>query len=239
MAAKSDGTSKNITWSNTTAVTGITTKTWMFWIYQTSNTTYTIPLSLSNSGGGANENTQLTINHNANGAIEWFCSFTTTGGSWENRTNILTINAWHHIAITYDGSSAANNPILYLDNVVTSIPVQTAPVGTYRTNGSNQLKVLGSTGIASSIVGNILDVRMYNRILTAAEISDIYKSRLAISNLYGLVFHAPLTGASGLQAFDGATVGTGNLFIDRINGFTGAPSGNITGAGNINLVETF
>ncbi len=39
--------------------------------------------------------------------------------------------AWHHILVTYDASSTANDPVIYVDGVSVTVTENTAPVGTF------------------------------------------------------------------------------------------------------------
>lgn len=161
-------------------------------------------------------------------------------GSWATVDNTLTITTWYHVAVTYDGSVFSNDPVFYVNGVAQTLGPDTNPTNghTYRP-GTGDLKIGNRDFVSDSLNqdfdGLIEDARIYNRVLSATEILEIYNSRAIIVNDNGLVFHCPLIGAGGLQSYDGATLGASNLLVDRINGATGAPASNPVGAGSTQL----
>jgi hypothetical protein len=115
----------------------------------------------------------------------------------------ISTNAWHHVAGTYDGSTIA----LYVDGVLAA---STAHSGSISSNsgflsiGSED----GRTGTCPSCVGTryykglIDEVTLYNRALTAGEITDLYNAGST-----GKCFSPSAPGISGLSPASGA-VGT-------------------------------
>lgn len=155
---------------------------------------------------------------------------TTTGnyGVWRTAA-ILSVSTWYQICITHDLSSTSNDPIMYLNGSSQSITDLYGTSGTFISDATRSLHVGGiltghADGPSSSHVldGKINDVRMYNRILTPAEIVELYAGG-TIEN--GLIFHAPLLGAAG-GADDGDALGATAYVYDRISGAVGTPSGN-------------
>ena len=85
----------------------------------------------------------------------------TTGGEAVAGTGI-PVNAWTHLAATYDGASL----LLYADGVQVASAVATGPIVT----STGALRVGGNTVWAEWFAGLIDEVRVYNRVLTPAEI---------------------------------------------------------------------
>jgi hypothetical protein len=139
--------------------------------------------------------------------------------------------AWHNLAITYNYSSDANNPVFYLDGTSVAITEGVAPSGTVVAD-TNTIKIGWDLSDDTTINGKLQDVRIYNRIITATEVEILAKSRCQNVVLNGLVFWAPLNGAAGLPSFEGATMGASNYVRDVISGAIGTPVGNPLGAGN-------
>jgi prepilin-type N-terminal cleavage/methylation domain-containing protein len=114
----------------------------------------------ANSKGSQNSIFSNFYQHSANNFLY------NTGGS--DYFNVVpTTNAWHHVAFTWNGNSATS--ILYLDGVKYGVTVQ----------ASASTGFLGNANIGGTVVGNyfsglIDDVRIYNRALSAAEISALY-----------------------------------------------------------------
>lgn len=99
--------------------------------------------------------------------------------------NIIPVNSWHHVCVTYDGSSKVSGTHLYLDgqllpnasstDTLSATIVNTAPfcVGAYN----------GTTG---SWKGNITNVRIYSAELTAAQVADeYYNGRIVSGSVQG------------------------------------------------------
>ena len=83
---------------------------------------------------------------------------------------------WHHLAITYDPSSTANNPVVYLDG--TSVPVTTtaSPVGTW--NPWQFIPVMIGNGFNSVLWdmpwhGSIAGVALWDVILSSADLAAL------------------------------------------------------------------
>ena len=109
--------------------------------------------------------------------IEWnsasqFSFFT---GATDNTTDSLTsgakaLNTWHHVAVTYDGTTkriyvngTLENSLTYAKSLKYTNPL-------YLDIGSFVLYLVGNY-----FTGSIDDVRIYNRALSAAEIRAIYQ----------------------------------------------------------------
>lgn len=153
----------------------------------------------------------------------------TTIPSWI-ADNVLSLATLTHVALTYDNSSTANNPAIYVNGVSKAVTRQTAPVGSIEDDSDcdyylgNQVETKNR-----SIDGKLGDWRIYDTILSASDIFDIY-------NMKSFRLHAPYPifrimgiGAAGLQEYDGASLGATNYIIDDIEGVQGTPSGNPVG----------
>ena len=86
-----------------------------------------------------------------------------------------TSGVWHHLAVVYDMTQAAANEVnLYIDGVL-----QTALKQTYNSNntgkfGTYPLYLFSRAGTASYAGGEMDDLQLYNRALSAAEVQQIY-----------------------------------------------------------------
>lgn len=110
----------------------------------------------------------------------------------DSPTNSITINAgagfnngaWHHVAATYDRDG---NMVLYV-NGSSAASASISAHSAVNCNGSALLYV-GQYGSSNFLFGRIRDCRVYNRALSASEVSDIY-NHTDVDD--GLIFHAPL-----------------------------------------------
>lgn len=116
-----------------------------------------------------------------------------SGGSADWRVNAPSANAWHHVLVTYDSSSATNDPIIYIDGVSQSLTVDFNASGT--ANTTTDAFVIGNrtTGTARNWAGDLCEFAVWNRILTAPEAASIGTKKF--SPLFypkSLVLYVPL-----------------------------------------------
>ncbi len=87
----------------------------------------------------------------------------------------VTQNVWHHVVGVWDGTTGANGMKLYSDGVLvnqrTSIAATTGAAGPLYI-GKQSTAFFG---------GTVDDIRLYNRALTAAEVSALYNSGASIA----------------------------------------------------------
>jgi hypothetical protein len=114
--------------------------------------------------------------------------FDTTNGTWN--IDASAANEWHHLAVSYDGSSTANDPTFYLNAVEQTETEAATPDGSYVT-GTNILSIGNRSTAANTWTGHLASCFYYNRILTAAEIKQVmHRGPQTLKN--GLVCYWPL-----------------------------------------------
>jgi hypothetical protein len=100
-----------------------------------------------------------------------------SGGSalWVTPANSIVLNTWQHVCVTYDDSSASNNPTIYINAASQSLSGGGAS-GSVRSDVGYILDIGNRSTSPSngSFDGVIDDVRIYNRILSSTEISSLY-----------------------------------------------------------------
>jgi hypothetical protein len=163
----------------------------------------------------------------------YFEGWWTGGASLWSSAAVLSTGAWIHICVTYN-NAIASDPIFYFNGAVSATTEVTAPSGTYVTGAGGTDRISGSSA-GTSFDGKIADVRIYNRILTPAEVLDMYNRRSMNDNINGLVFNPVLYGAAACQAFDGTALATAHKIVDPYSGAIGTPSGSPVGAGETYL----
>lgn len=169
-------------------------------------------------------------------AIYWNQTHSGTAGIWKTPDNSILTSTLYHVVLSYDNSSNLNNAVIYLDGVSQDITETSTPTGSASSDAGIPLHI-GSpyTYTSKSIDGHIHDLRIYNRILSPAEVATIYSARGADNIRNGLVFCPFLLGARGLQAFDGVTLTADNTIIDPCSGALGVPAGSPVGVGETYL----
>lgn len=103
-------------------------------------------------------------------------NFSVGTGAWNTQANTLTLNNYHHVAITYDNGATANDPAIYIDGVLKTLTI-TRPIGTASADNANDL-CLGNRAstLDASLNGYLSEVTMQRGIMTAAEVKRIYNS---------------------------------------------------------------
>lgn len=155
--------------------------------------------------------------------------FSTADGLWTSPNNSLNTGL-NFVTITYDNASASNDPVIYINGQSVAVTETSTPSGSAVSDAGYDLHVGSSVSGTYSPDGKLLDVRIYNRILSAAEVAELYNARSVTANDNGLVFHATLDGAAGVSNFDGAVLSASNTVVDRIGGAVGVPAGSPVGA---------
>ena len=195
------------------------------WLYLDALTSDGGAVVLEHDGGSEYLALVYAGSANAN-QIVFSSGHSTTPGNWSvsQAESGLATGLWFHLCATYINTG---DPIIYVNGVSKVVIEDQTPVGTAPAWASGSARVGGWSGMTAnlySLDGKIADARIYNRILTAAEVLSIASSRCMSDNDYGLVFHAPFTGAAGLTAYDGVALAAGNTVRDRISGAIGTPA---------------
>ncbi len=127
------------------------------------------------------------------GIQKWAARLTVTLGTDSPTSGIqvrtrerLTLGDWYHVTMTYDGSGKAAGLRLYVNGALADIEVvRDALTGSIATDAPLRL---GSHSPGAAFVGQIDDLRLYNRTLTPDEITDLaihYTIRVILSGVLG------------------------------------------------------
>jgi len=149
--------------------------------------------------------------------------FNANPGWWHSPTNSLLTGAWYHVVVTYDAWSAAANPVIYINAVSQTVTETDTPSGTLNSEFGAEV-VVGNQHTDTQEYnqawhGYLKDVRIYNRILTSAEVTTLYNSGTPNASLVpdGLVFQGPcVTEKENATAWDTVTTAEYEKFIENI-----------------------
>ena len=93
---------------------------------------------------------------------------------WHGDMTGITLANYNHYAITYDGASSANDPLIYINNQPVAVTEDAAPVGANVVN-TTSVWALGNraSGIGAANLGGDLDwFGWHNAVLTQAQLRD-------------------------------------------------------------------
>jgi len=138
-----------------------------------------------------------------------------TGNIYNEFQGVWAANQWIHITVAYNGNESVNadRVRLYMDGIERTVSVTAGTLTTSLPDSDQEMDIGRLDGFGSTWNGRLDDLRIWNRTLNAAEISEYYD--LSRSSYYGL-----LNRRSGLRAIApaAATVfsGGGGGFINTI-----------------------
>jgi len=114
------------------------------------------------------------VDMNTSGNVRFICNWSTADGIWTSAANLGT--GWTHVAVTYDDSSTTNDPIFYINGTADAAPTETAtPNGTVLDDASapHWIGARNTATVSRYYNGLLADVRVFDDILTAGEVSDL------------------------------------------------------------------
>jgi hypothetical protein len=120
-----------------------------------------------------------------------FATYSSANGDWSSGVNTISAGAWYHIAASYNFSSLTNVPLEYVNGAsIPALTVITSASGTEPSSaGAGYIGNVAALTRAWS--GDLSDLRIYNRILSGAELQVIANA--------GSVNYAPSVNAGTSQ----------------------------------------
>lgn len=149
---------------------------------------------VSNSDDGAG-----VIVYGATGSSTFGFAVKSTGNQyvWLSATGPISPNSWHHVVVEYNLLTISTAPIAYVDDVLITMNVSSAGTGTAKDETGTPFSIGNWKTVTYDyswpLYGKIFDARVYNRILTAAEVTELYNAGVPDHTLVtdGIVFQGP------------------------------------------------
>lgn len=128
--------------------------------------------------------------------LRFFANFDgATNGEWNSAANSIDFNKWQHVAIVYDSSSATNEPLFYINGILSTTTETINPAGSHVSDSTDTLYMGAFGGGTQTYDGKIDDVRIYNYVRSPAQIAWDY-------NRGGPVGHWKFDECQGTTAYD-------------------------------------
>jgi hypothetical protein len=86
--------------------------------------------------------------------------------------NTFSINTWAHVSVTYDNSSASNDPTFYVNGIKQTLNTDVNSTGTRTSDAASSLYFGGDNLGGATIDGKIDDIRIYDYVRTPAQIIE-------------------------------------------------------------------
>lgn len=179
------------------------TATWAAWIFQNASPTANQRIFSKENSGSTTLDDLICP---SGGTVILNAKFTVTSGQWSCPSPAT--GAWHHVAVTYDNSLAANAPVMYVDGVSQTVTTAIPAVGAY--SSFADLWRVGNRGNHDRSFKDFLaEAAMWNRILTADEIAALAKGFSPSNFVRGRVLYCPMVrDAVDLSASAAASAGS-------------------------------
>lgn len=101
-------------------------------------------------------------------------AFSGTNGGWDTVNRDIPRDQWTHIAITYDNSDVANDPIIYVNGSAVAITETSTPSGTRTTDVGDDLYIGNRDGGTIGFDGDIDEPRIYGAVLNANRVKELF-----------------------------------------------------------------
>jgi len=148
--------------------------------------------------------------------------FSTASGLWGTPNQSILTATWYHVAVTYDRGSASNDPVMYINAVSQTVTEHSTPSGSASDDSAQDFLIGNLNDNFRSWEGRLSDLRVYNRLLSAAEIQTIHAARGADGIHNGLVARWAMDERE--PGVDSAGITTVDQSINRNDGTpSGAP----------------
>ena len=145
------------------------------------------------SGGGTN-GYQWAINHDNDGKVRAVVAkLNATNFIEVQSTSVIPVNNWFHFVLTFDGNQIETNSVnIFVDTIQGNTYRDIGTLGT-RTINTDQELTIGAghafgnpSQLNNQYNGTIDDIKIYNRVLTFTDISELYNCTNLTSGLSSL-----------------------------------------------------
>jgi hypothetical protein len=162
----------DIVLTNSMGITGTGARTFAMWIR--ADNQVDAPGMTMLSYGGSNGNGSrysFRLNNNAANGTLGGVRLEVAGGYIVGTTGLLD-GQWHHVAVTNAANSDVNQTLIYVDGL---LEASTGAVSRAINSGGTQLLAIGGSTHSAvyNFTGGIDDVRIYDTVLSAAEIRSL------------------------------------------------------------------
>jgi hypothetical protein len=134
------------------------------WVYIATGSAYQGIVAKRDSGG---TNYQLYTDNSSTPKLRFYDGSTVTSS-----TGTVSLNAWHHVAITVD-SGVTNGSIFYIDGVASG----TATFTITSNDAPIIIGALNNGSFGSFLNGKLSNCSIWNAALTSAQVTEIYNQR--------------------------------------------------------------
>jgi hypothetical protein len=132
--------------------------------------------------------------------IAFRVDYSTTDMYRYSNNNMINLNEWNYVVVTWDGSSSYSNIHIYVNGEEVTYRLNSDGVGTRVSDSSNSLIIGNSADTSSTFKGSIDEVGIWNRALSSDEIIKLYNEGIGLT--YPFVTEFPIFVEDNLNLID-------------------------------------
>jgi len=206
-----DGSDDRVNIGSQATLDNLQQKSISLWVKYPSTGSVDVPALVDKQDGGSS-GWQLRLSSVINGSdlrLRFVQNFSGTSGEWSSNASTVPYDSWVNVAVTYDKTIDSNQPTFYVNGSPVAFTAISNPIGTSADDSAVNAYIGDRSASDNSFKGSFDDVRIYNGILSAAEIQTIYDAGAPPSDPTNLV----ATLASSSQIDLSWTVSTDNVGV--------------------------
>ncbi|MBT9168336.1 MAG: hypothetical protein DDT19_01681 [Syntrophomonadaceae bacterium] len=172
-----NGTTSNINLGNVLGSTFVAAHSVSGWMFPTGGSFAGL---IGKTSGGIPHPIDYYIDVGSRLFVAYLGNGTTTYMFTRTPNSSITLNAWNFITVTYDGSATIAGIRIYINGVSQTL----TPGGTNMTptNGTNSAIIGSRSDAVTTLTGNMDEVGIWSRVLSAAEVSTLFNNGAGLSH---------------------------------------------------------
>jgi hypothetical protein len=206
--------------------------TYSLWVRRDASTTFAVLISHCVDEGTGRRGNFLLLN--TNGDLQFDSYKTPNDGHWKADLALYPqYLVWQHVCLAYDNTTAAADPLLYVDGVQVAMVETGTPSGTTDDDSDCPLVLFNmppNPATSDRYYYNTIhhvsmkDVRIYDRILTPGEITELAAEESNFDIVQdGLLFCGPFTPIDNITDYIGHTIENDDWMLDIVHRAAGIP----------------
>jgi Concanavalin A-like lectin/glucanases superfamily len=108
-------------------------------------------------------------------SLSFAVDFATAALKRHSVPGVVAFGAWQHVAVTWDGGTAASGVRLYVDGVEVAYAMSTNAAGARAVDAAQDLRIGNDKWSLRTFDGLIDDVRIWQRPLPASEVANLVR----------------------------------------------------------------
>ena len=175
-ALQFDGSNDLVTMTRYAAIDGLTTWTFACWFQSATLSNASGMLFMKGTGSTATSRFVIaaaSVNPLVRTIRLRIYNSGTTMSTFSS-DNVWTADQWTHLIVTSDGTLTSANQKIYVNNVETSYQTPTNGTGTINADSTFDVNMGREAGGSNPLNGRLNHIRLYNRVLSAADRDELY-----------------------------------------------------------------